>query len=602
MHEARSTLPRLIRTATEGTPTPLARGTHNALLTTPAHASALGFDLTHAAVYGIADARKKLGDLIHLASQGRPQVLRRHTTPVAVLLPATADGTALPAAESGTAAVHSQQDAAATAEPDDRSARLPGTTRQPLEAPGPERTDTDTVPTGRMAGTPPQSGTCCTIVPSAPAPYDNGVDAPDVRHFPAAPGTPIAPVTPVVPRASDRLALLGQALDSVLTPTTANAASSETDVQSGLPTGIPSLDQALGGLQPGRFYLVAGEPGIGGSLIATAAARTAALDHHQPVLYAASGLTRADVAARVAAAHLSIDYRTLRNRQLSPAEQGEVAALQHQLHTAAPLYIDDGADLTAAAVVESAADLPSLALLVVDRLQSADDPRLPLSGSRLVEAAQALAHLARTAHVPVLAALDTTDPGLVAALGLDVTLTLTPHTDPLRSYEPAPSPTTTDQVDVTVTERDLGVQATVTLHADRAHTRLTDPVDPYAGIRELTDEELAAIKPYPSLTGPADDPVTTDTPAPAAAAPAFGHQAPAAAASMPAPGSSPPPASRPGHAAPDEDTASAPASDARPVDAHPGQDPHTTAPDPGAALAAPTGPAPDTPGGPAPAG
>ncbi|WP_151898026.1 DnaB-like helicase C-terminal domain-containing protein [Streptomyces sp. C8S0] len=86
----------------------------------------------------------------------------------------------------------------------------------------------------------------------------------------------------------------------------------------GLSTGIRTLDDVLGGLQPGRFYLVAAAPGAGSSLIATAAARTSALDQHQPVLYAASGLTRADIAARIVAAHLPVDYRRLRAGRLTP--------------------------------------------------------------------------------------------------------------------------------------------------------------------------------------------------------------------------------------------------------------------------------------------
>ncbi|WP_217161945.1 type II toxin-antitoxin system prevent-host-death family antitoxin, partial [Streptomyces sp. AC512_CC834] len=90
LHQARAALPDLIRAAADGTPTPLIReDTDHALLTTPDAATTLGWDLEHAPAHGIADARKKLGDLIHEAAQGHPQVLRRHTTPVAVLLPAT---------------------------------------------------------------------------------------------------------------------------------------------------------------------------------------------------------------------------------------------------------------------------------------------------------------------------------------------------------------------------------------------------------------------------------------------------------------------------------------------------------------------------------
>ncbi|SEM87214.1 AAA family ATPase, partial [Streptacidiphilus jiangxiensis] len=98
LHEARAALPQLIKAATAGEPTPLARGTHHAVLTSPANATAAGWDLAGADVHGTADARKKLGDLIQAAALGRPQVLRRHVTPLAVLLPASPDGAPRPPA------------------------------------------------------------------------------------------------------------------------------------------------------------------------------------------------------------------------------------------------------------------------------------------------------------------------------------------------------------------------------------------------------------------------------------------------------------------------------------------------------------------------
>ncbi|WP_406146282.1 type II toxin-antitoxin system prevent-host-death family antitoxin [Streptomyces anulatus] len=102
LHEARSALPQLIRAATEGRPTPLTRGPYHALLTTPAQATELGWDLTQAEMHGIVDARKRLGDLIEHAAEGHPQVLRRHSTPAAVLLPAAEDATPIPAAPAPT--------------------------------------------------------------------------------------------------------------------------------------------------------------------------------------------------------------------------------------------------------------------------------------------------------------------------------------------------------------------------------------------------------------------------------------------------------------------------------------------------------------------
>ncbi|MGR6998639.1 DnaB-like helicase C-terminal domain-containing protein [Yinghuangia aomiensis] len=221
--------------------------------------------------------------------------------------------------------------------------------------------------------------------------------------------------------------MFGDVLDTVLAPTA--PVGPDTDTGAGTPSsaalGIRALDDLLGPLQPGRLYLVVAAPGVGGSLLATAAGRTTALERGLPVLYAASGLTAADVTARIVAAHLPVDYRRLRAGQLTDGEREEVRFLYGEL-AAAPLFLDDGAGLTAADVAATAADVEGLALVVVDRLQTARDARLPLSGpAQVIDAAQELAHLARTLRVPVLAVLDSptpatapTGPGLAAATGL----------------------------------------------------------------------------------------------------------------------------------------------------------------------------------------
>ncbi|QHY93519.1 Replicative DNA helicase [Streptomyces sp. S4.7] len=518
LHEARSTLKQLINAAIEGHPTPLTRGPHHALLTTPAHATELGWDLTEALTHSFADTRKKLGDLIQHGAEGHPQVLCRHRTPVAVLLPADADGTPTPpapqaepapdtAAPDSTPPAKGQQavqkttaaeaardfapalpttpaEAAAAlttpSEPQPEPVPAAQDTSTPAHTPPASPGTTPTTPTGSPAATTPtpatptpgtptlqHPATPSTALPVPPsAPPQSGPPAPtpvtpDAGHETTIPAS--APPAITAPRTPRRLAALAQALDTVLPTTVPTGETTTPTPLMGLPTGLRTLDDALGGLQPGRFYLVAAAPGAGSSLIATAAARTSALDQHQPVLYAASGLTRADIAARIVAAHLPVDYRRLRASRLTPTEQDDTAALHHHL-AQAPLYIDDGTDLTTGAIAESVPDLPGLALVVVDRLQTTEDPRLPLSGpTQITDAAQALAHLARTHELPVLAAVDTDDPQLIAALSLDITITLTRDAD---------------QIHATITERDLGAQATLTLHADLAHARITDPATP----------------------------------------------------------------------------------------------------------------------------
>ncbi|GHB11716.1 hypothetical protein GCM10010330_77260 [Streptomyces tendae] len=249
-------------------------------------------------------------------------------------------------------------------------------------------------------------------------------------------------------RGKRRLATLGDAIGSVLTDGTAVGPS----------FGLPGLDAATGGLQRGRLTLVAARPSVGGSLLGLAAARKTALVDHALVLYAASGPNRDDIFRRIISAETGGDYPRLKQGRLTEQEQ-QVA---RQLVQAGDLLmIDDGSDLTAEDIKETAPHMEGLALVVVDRLQTAPSARLPLSGDRLPEASQVLATLARTLHVPVLAIVDSDDPALLGPLDADVTLTLSPTEDP-------------GKVQVTVAERDFGTIGSAWLQPDLLHARFLD--------------------------------------------------------------------------------------------------------------------------------
>lgn len=355
--------------------------------------------------HALSAAQRDFGDLITRAAQGQPQVLRRNTTPVAVLLPADTASSAL-------------------------------------------STDTAAHPDAASAGG----------AVTSQADQDRGT----------------------TPR---RLATLGDAMGSVLISAPA-----------GGPTfGLPGLDAATGGLQPGKLTLVAARPSVGGSLLGLAAARQTALVDHDMVLYAASGPNRDDIFRRIVSAETGGDYPRLKQGRLTEYEQ----KVAHQLVQAGDLLmIDDGSDLTAADIAETAPHMEGLALVVVDRLQATPSARLPLSGNKLPDASQVLATLARTLHVPVLAIVDSDDPALLGLLDADVTLTLTPTEDPAR-------------VRVTVAERDLGAIGSAYLSPDLLHARFLDagstPTVPTAGeeparsLGTAVERELAeAALPYTS--------------------------------------------------------------------------------------------------------
>ncbi|MET7442757.1 type II toxin-antitoxin system prevent-host-death family antitoxin, partial [Streptomyces sp. NPDC005568] len=131
----------------------------------------------------LSAAQKDFGTLITRAASGEPQVLRRNSTPLAVLLPADPNELALSPDTAAPAGVASAGGAVS---------------RQP----------TPTRERGR------------------------------------------------------RLATLGDAIGAVLA----------TGSTPGLSFGLARLDEATGGLHPGRLVLVAAEPQVGGSLIGLAAA------------------------------------------------------------------------------------------------------------------------------------------------------------------------------------------------------------------------------------------------------------------------------------------------------------------------------------------
>ncbi|BAG16927.1 MULTISPECIES: type II toxin-antitoxin system prevent-host-death family antitoxin [Streptomyces] len=311
-----------------------------------------------------------------------------------------------------------------------------------------------------------------------PGPSNPATEAePSTDH----PGSPTAPTqvegiaqetssaTNATPR---RLAALGDVMGEVRTSAAPAAPQ----------FGLTVLDAAVGGLQPGCFVLVAAAPGAGGSLLALAAARHTALVANQRVLYAASGLTRADVARRIVAAETGTDYRRLATNTLTEHEHTAVQKADARL-TQAPLLIDDGSALTAEAIAQTAPYVNDLALIVVDRLQCAPAAHIPLSGDQLPAAARTLAHLARQSGLPVLAVIDTDDPLLIQRLDPDVTIHLTLHKND-------------GTAEITVAERDFGPLATARLNEDLAHARFTDLHHPPA--HNVEDQLLRAALPFTS--------------------------------------------------------------------------------------------------------
>lgn len=272
--------------------------------------------------------------------------------------------------------------------------------------------------------------------------------------------------------------------------------------------GLPSLDSATEGLLGAQLIVVAAAPHVGGTLLPMAAARSTAMTSGRTVLYAASGLTRAEITPRLVAGEAGVPYQGLRAGQLTSSQQALAQEATERL-AAARLSIFDRPGLSAEDIRRMAASLEDLGLVVVDRLQCATKDGVPLSGANLESQAHILSRLAADLQVPVITALDTDDSAAIRALDPGLALIVS------RSNENA-------RVDVV--ERDLGQLAAITLTPDLGSARF---LDPGAGTSDASSVPTAA-RPAPSSSGheaprPTPAPRVSRGPAPAVQASGSGY-------------------------------------------------------------------------------
>jgi replicative DNA helicase len=177
----------------------------------------------------------------------------------------------------------------------------------------------------------------------------------------------------------------------------------------GLPTGLPTVDHVLQGLQPGRVYLLAAPPKLGKTTVANAIAGHVA-SREVPVLYLTFEMAPEDLAEAHVCRLGHVPIARTRAGMLSAEERrrwedGAVALTQ-----LGPLYYQQGTTRTTLDAVAAAADALQArydarsALLVVDYLQ-----KWALAGggsgdqrARVQTLSAQLTELAASAKLPVL--------------------------------------------------------------------------------------------------------------------------------------------------------------------------------------------------------
>lgn len=177
----------------------------------------------------------------------------------------------------------------------------------------------------------------------------------------------------------------------------------------GVPTGFPSLDSMLAGLQPSDLIILAARPSVGKTSLALDIARQTAVKHGTPVGIFSLEMSSQQLVDRMLAAEAKVNAWKLRVGKIDTDDEFQKVRDAMETLSKAPIYIDDQPATNAVVMRSVARRLKrehGIGLLIVDYLQLMSPTTARSSDSMVqvvTEISRSLKTLARELDVPVLA-------------------------------------------------------------------------------------------------------------------------------------------------------------------------------------------------------
>jgi len=175
----------------------------------------------------------------------------------------------------------------------------------------------------------------------------------------------------------------------------------------GVPTGFPSMDKVLAGLQPSDLVVLASRPSMGKSTLAMNIAHHVAVREKQAVLVFSLEMSKEQLVDRLLAAEAGVDAWKIRTGNLNDDDFERLGQAMGQL-SEAPIFIDDTPVINVLEMRTKARrekHRRPLGLIVVDYLQlmSASARAQENRVQEISEISRGLKAVARELNVPVLA-------------------------------------------------------------------------------------------------------------------------------------------------------------------------------------------------------
>lgn len=137
-----------------------------------------------------------------------------------------------------------------------------------------------------------------------------------------------------------------------------------------IPTPWPDVDDLIGGLYPGRMYVIGGRPAAGKSTAALNVAEHAATEHGKKVLIFSREMPTVDVSGRILAYGAQVDVSKINHRRLASYDRDAIAAYRAKVGTPSLRVNARAASLsTMKALARAQHHRHGLDVLVVDYLQ-----------------------------------------------------------------------------------------------------------------------------------------------------------------------------------------------------------------------------------------
>lgn len=174
----------------------------------------------------------------------------------------------------------------------------------------------------------------------------------------------------------------------------------------GIPTGLTSLDNILGGWQSKKLYIIAARPGRGKTALALLACKSSAIDLNVPTAIFSLEMPDEEFSSRLFSMTTSIYNSSISKNRLKEHDWDELRSA-HEMMLKKPLYIDDGSPLTISELKVKARMLVKkhkVKLIIIDYLQLMTSNEKGQNRESIIsEISRGLKSLAKELDLPIIA-------------------------------------------------------------------------------------------------------------------------------------------------------------------------------------------------------